>query len=144
MEGTDGEDTLSSTNSHGVIFDGKGGVDTLTGTSGADSFILELADGARAKDIVKSFADGTDKIRVAVVDELAVTQLSDVGLATKGEFGANFSVHTVVTYTHTPEDGVETTEDVMLLEGFNDINDITIDDFEFVTTRDVVNGTKKP
>ena len=135
LDGGDGIDRL----------EGGDGIETLIGGDGDDIFVMELADGLRAADIVSDFTDGEDKLVLtlskadkntlnAVADDAAkFTKLLELAMlrleagdssndATKND------VHVIYT-------GGTNDETVMVLDEFLDggaLTDLTIADFEII------------
>ena len=125
-----GNDTLIGGRGNDLL-DGGAGADTLTGGADDDIFVLELADGARAADVVKDFGTGDNKIRVDTTDgdEATLAELksaANIGIKTEGG-------NTLIYYLGTADDSVLGTGDdelVMTLEDYT--TNLTFTDFEIV------------
>ncbi|XDZ66713.1 hypothetical protein AB8880_04785 [Alphaproteobacteria bacterium LSUCC0684] len=101
----------------------------VDGTSGADRFFLTLADGERSRDIVRNFADGTDKIEVDVETPSEINSgnfLTKLDITIAQGTGTADANHTIITYY---PDGAN--DVVMVLENETATN-ITYADFEFI------------
>lgn len=128
LTGRKNPENLTSSSAIGAIFNSKAGADTMTGTAGIDSFILDFEDENNNfhRDVVKSFTDGVDKIRVDVNTPSSVTDsnyLSKFGISVTQGTGAE-SNHTIIRDT-------SSNSVVMVLEDIT-ATDITFTDFEII------------
>jgi len=139
--GGDGDDTIRA-DAGADTLNGGAGADILTGGAGNDDFVLTLADGSRAQDIVTDFASG-DQIKIALssankalvdaetsdADKLAkLLDLAELTTANNADHGHTSTTNdtsandTVITFT-----GGSNNDVVMVLEDY--ATDLTYADF---------------
>lgn len=121
------------------------GEDTLIGGAGDDIFLLNLADGERAADVVKDFGTGADKIRVklnqmqksavegatgdAAKLQKVLDQL-DLRIAKEDEDGEGDTNDTIIYFTRGTTDTTDDDEVVMILEDYD--TDLTLANIDII------------
>ena len=149
--GGDGDDMIYGGHSHDILYGGDGddtiqadagvdtlnggaGADTLTGGAGNDDFVLTLADGSRALDIVTDFTSGDQiLLQLTQAQSDAITDLDTL----KTELGLSFDNSMASSHTSSTNDATNDTvitftdggnsDVVMVLEDYT--TDLTYADF---------------
>ena len=139
LRGGDGADTLTGGFGDDTIYGGAG-ADLLTGGTGDDKFELELADGARAADIITDFTT-SDKIIITNPDQANRPAIANYGSLKDLLDAASLRLETDTTDTddlniiyNSGQQGA-TDEVVLVLDEFlatNDLNDLTLTQIDLV------------
>lgn len=139
LRGGDGADTLTGGFGDDTIYGGAG-ADLLTGGTGDDKFELELADGARAADIITDFTT-SDKIIITNPDQANRPAIANYGSLKDLLDAASLRLETDTTDTddlniiyNSGQQGASD-EVVLVLDEFlatNDLNDLTLTQIDLV------------
>ena len=139
LRGGGGDDTLTGGGGDDTLTGGAG-ADQMTGGTGDDRFALDLADGARAADIITDFTT-SDKIIITNPDATNRPAITNYGSLTELLEAASLRLEADTTDTddlniiYNPDPDNQADEVVLVLDEFlatNDLNDLTLTQIELI------------